>query len=67
MTPPPASRVAAAPDVLAERYRAYPYDVGPVTDDSPFFWHFARFRDIFGTDPKVHGAAGWRMKEIALC
>lgn len=36
--------VAAAPDVLAERYRAYPYDVGPVTDDSPFFWHFTSFR-----------------------
>jgi len=24
-----------------------------------------RFRDIFGTDPKVHGAAGWRMNRHA--
>jgi len=27
-----------------ERYR---YDVSPVTDDAPFFWHFARFRTVF--------------------
>ena len=30
--------------VLAE----HTYDVSPVTDDSPFFWHFARFRDATG-------------------
>ncbi len=23
----------------------YPFDVRPVTDDAPFFWHFVRFRD----------------------
>jgi hypothetical protein len=26
-------------------YQSYPYRVDPVRDDSPFFWHFARFRD----------------------
>jgi hypothetical protein len=24
-------------------YDAYPYDVRPVTDDQPFFWHFTKF------------------------
>ena len=26
-------------------YDAYPYDVHPITDDSPFFWHFTSFED----------------------
>ena len=33
---------------LGRWYDAYPYDVGPITDDSPFFWHFTRFRDAIG-------------------
>ncbi|MDJ0851482.1 MAG: hypothetical protein QNK04_24160 [Myxococcota bacterium] len=32
-------------DTLARWLDAYPYEVGPVTDDAPFFWHFASFRD----------------------
>ena len=31
---------------LASWYDSYRYDVRPVHDDSPFFWHFARFRDV---------------------
>jgi spermidine synthase len=27
----------------------YPYQVDPVRDDAPFFWHFARFRDALRT------------------
>jgi hypothetical protein len=27
-------------------YRSSPYDVSPVSDDSPFFYHFARFRTV---------------------
>jgi MFS family permease len=27
-------------------YDSYPYDVHPITDDSPFFWHFTPFRDV---------------------
>ena len=23
----------------------YDYDVSPITDDSPFFWHFTSFAD----------------------
>src|SRR6185436_13235700 len=25
-------------------FAKHPYDLRPVTDDAPFFWHFARFR-----------------------
>ncbi len=31
---------------LEQLYRGYPYEIRPVTDDAPFFWHFARFRDV---------------------
>jgi hypothetical protein len=27
-------------------YESYPYDVRPITDDSPFFWHFTPFGDV---------------------
>lgn len=33
-------------DELARWYEDYPYDVTPITDDGPFFWHFARFGDV---------------------
>ena len=33
-------------DDLARWYDDYPYDVTPITDDGPFFWHFARFGDV---------------------
>jgi spermidine synthase len=37
---------------LASWYDAYPFDVRPVRDDAPFFWHFARFRDVLnGSSP----------------
>lgn len=26
--------------------RSYPYEVGAITDDRPFFWHFAGFDDV---------------------
>jgi spermidine synthase len=36
--------VIAAPDVdLQLWYEKYPYNVTPVTDDAPFFWHFTSF------------------------
>jgi hypothetical protein len=35
----------------------YEYDIGPVTDDSPFFWHFARFRSVFARALARFGAA----------
>lgn len=29
-------------------FAKHPYDLRPVTDDAPFFWHFARFRSALG-------------------
>nr|NIV76474.1 hypothetical protein [Gammaproteobacteria bacterium] len=55
-------------------HAAYPYDVTPVTDDSPFFWHFARYRDALTRpwgeksliwDPE--DATGERMLMTLLC
>jgi hypothetical protein len=38
-------KIAALPHrELAAALAAYPYDVSPVRDDAPFFWHFAGFR-----------------------
>ena len=34
------------PDELDAFYDSYPYDVRPITDDGPFFWHFVSFRDV---------------------
>jgi hypothetical protein len=31
---------------LESWYDAYRYDVRPVTDDSPFFWHFSPYDDV---------------------
>jgi hypothetical protein len=45
----PVNRViGAAPNELAEFYASHPYDLRPVRDEAPFFWHFARFRDAIG-------------------
>ncbi len=42
----PVNEVISLPPDELERWLAdYPYAVGPVSDDSPFFWHFTRFRD----------------------
>jgi hypothetical protein len=55
------SELATIPnDELDAFYDSYPYDVRPITDDGPFFWHFTGFRDVvsdFGepidrTDPE---------------
>lgn len=41
------ARVVSLGDRELDRWLdAYPYDISPVSDDSPFFWHFTRFRDI---------------------
>jgi hypothetical protein len=37
-------RVITLPPAELERWHArHPFDVRPVTDDAPFFWHFVRF------------------------
>ena len=43
------ARVISLPErELPAFFDAYAYDVTPVSDDAPFFWHFARFRDLLG-------------------
>lgn len=34
---------------LARWYTNHPYDVRPITDDAPFFWHFARFDSVLSS------------------
>jgi hypothetical protein len=42
----PVQEVISLPrGALAGWLERYPYDVRPVIDDSPFFWHFVPFRD----------------------
>jgi hypothetical protein len=39
--------IATLPKAQLNRwYDSYAFDVGPVTDDGPFFWHFDRFGDV---------------------
>ena len=38
--------LAAADDDLDSVYGSYPYNIRPVADNAPFFWHFVRFRDV---------------------
>jgi len=41
------SAIATLPgNRLDHWYDSYRYDVRPITDDSPFFWHFTPFRDV---------------------
>jgi len=41
------SDIATLPGSRLDRwYDSYPYDVRPITDDSPFFWHFTPFGDV---------------------
>jgi len=47
-TPPthPVQSVISLPDAALAKWRkSYAYDVSPVRDDAPFFWHFTSFRD----------------------
>src|SRR5262245_35314052 len=51
-------KIAALPhEELARELAEYPYDVSPVRDDAPFFWHFAGFR-------RALAAPGWRAGPI---
>jgi len=48
----PVTKALRLPDpALAEWQSAHAYDLRPVVDDSPFFWHFTRFRDALRSEP----------------
>ncbi|HEV3452516.1 MAG TPA: hypothetical protein VG869_15120 [Acidimicrobiia bacterium] len=43
----PVSRLITTPGSRLDAfYNSYPYDVRPITDNRPFFWHFTRFTDV---------------------
>jgi hypothetical protein len=43
----PISTILTLPDdQLDAWYDGHPYDVRPITDDRPFFWHFTRYGDV---------------------
>jgi hypothetical protein len=45
----PVTKVITLPGRDLERwFGEYPFDVRPVMDDAPFFWHFVPFRDAVG-------------------
>jgi hypothetical protein len=47
------SLVSTKSDALDAWYDGYRYDVRPITDDAPFFWHFVAFDDVLSrfTEP----------------
>jgi len=56
--PEPVARIATLPQAELETFLdRVRYDVRPVRDDSPFFWHFVRFRDAWRS-PLQLGEAG---------
>ena len=59
----PVNKVIALPEAaLAAWYARYPYDIRAITDDSPFFWHFARFRDVVA-NTTVAKDRGWDLED----
>jgi hypothetical protein len=46
------SAIALPAPQLERWHSAYRYDVRPVTDDSPFFWHFVSFSEAIQTAPE---------------
>jgi hypothetical protein len=46
--------VTASGSQLAALRSAYPYSVGAVTDDKPFFWHFTSFSSVLGNFTQPH-------------
>jgi spermidine synthase len=47
---PVTAAIALDDDAMTTWYATYPFDVHPVTDDRPFFWHFIPFRSAFRTE-----------------
>jgi len=40
-------------------FDAYAYEIHPIADDAPFFWHFTRFRDVlFRSNPGLRNPIG---------
>ncbi len=52
---PVRSAIELPPSELAAFRARYPYEIGPVTDDAPFFWHFVPFLDAIRGAPAAGG------------
>ena len=53
-------KIIRLPDAQLDGWiRSQPYDLSPVTDDAPFFWHFVRFRDAFRDPSHGSNALDW--------
>jgi MFS family permease len=52
--------ILGTPDELEKFYTNFPYKVRPITDDSPFFWHFVGLPEaLFGSDR----TGSWNVEE----
>jgi spermidine synthase len=71
----PVQQVISLPPARLTRWReTYPYDISPVSDDAPFFWHFTSFRDAVFDPPDrddrifdPEDAKGERVLVVLLC
>jgi predicted membrane-bound spermidine synthase len=56
LTSSPVSHAILLPDShLTEWYSTHRYKVDPVYDNSPYFWHFSRFRDALTSPLRLRG------------
>jgi spermidine synthase len=44
---------------LAQWESTYPFLIGPIHDDAPFFWHFARFATLVGGSRPTGAGVNW--------
>jgi hypothetical protein len=60
--------ITSSPEALRTWYERYPFDVRPVTDDGPFFWHFVPFSKALrpSTEPLAPGSVEDGMGERLL-
>ena len=62
---PTFQRLTTEPDVDAVA-RTYPLDISAPTDDSPFFFHMLRLRDVFRWRLAEHGKATHNLKAVLV-
>ena len=63
----PVGKVISLPEpALKALYREYPFDVRPVTDDAPFFWHFVPFLRSGMRIGNPEGGLGERLLQLLL-
>lgn len=69
---PVATVIGGSEDALASFLAAWPYDVTPVHDDAPFFWHFVPFHRALqltpgGFDSMEHGLGEQLLLVLLAC